>query len=193
MRSAGAATFSPYSCRRFRLDAVPADLPFHLFADSLYRLRVNGKIIGFGPARFLPPFPEYDSYDLAPFLQLGDNTVLVEVNSRGAPCFQAVVSRGGFIAAGAAVLPDGSILDLGHAGRLACGEPVRLGTFRREFQLRHRSHRSSRRPPPARRVPRVPGTRGGDGRLARSHGGFFAGTLGHARRRARFRCRRSKS
>lgn len=97
--------------RRFRLDAVPGAVPFHLFADSLYRLRVNGEICGFGPARFLPAYPEYDSYDLAPFLRAGENTVLVEINSRGAPSFQAVISRGGFIAAGGS-----GALDLGTPG-----------------------------------------------------------------------------
>ena len=102
--------------RRFALASLPATLPFHLFADSLYRLRVNGRIIGFGPARFLPAYPEYDPYDLAPFLRTGENTVLVEINSRGAPCFQAVVSRGGFIAAGDAALADGSTPDLGTPG-----------------------------------------------------------------------------
>ncbi|HSI84839.1 MAG TPA: amylo-alpha-1,6-glucosidase [Candidatus Methylacidiphilales bacterium] len=86
--------------RRLNFSTSPISFPFHLFADSLYRLRVNGRIVGFGPARFLPEYPEYDSYDLAPWLHAGENTVMVEVNSRGAPCYQAIQSKGGFIAWG---------------------------------------------------------------------------------------------
>ena len=88
----------------------------HLFADSLYRLRVNGQIVGFGPARFLPAYPEYDSYDLKPWLRPGENTVLVEVHSRGVGCFQALSSRGGFIASGRVGLDDGSPLDFSTPG-----------------------------------------------------------------------------
>jgi alpha-L-rhamnosidase len=86
--------------RRFHLESLPEHLGLHLFADSLYRLHVNGKIVGFGPARFLPAKPEYDSYDLGPWLKAGQNTLFIEVNSRGAPCFQAVAGQGGFIAWG---------------------------------------------------------------------------------------------
>ena len=102
--------------RCFRVDTVPASVPLHLFADSLYRLRVNGEVVGFGPARFLPAWPEYDSYDLARFLRVGANTVLVEVHSRGVACFQAVASRGGFVAAGRTRLAGGSELDFATPG-----------------------------------------------------------------------------
>jgi alpha-L-rhamnosidase len=86
--------------RRFKLDSVPSSTTLHLFADSLYRLRVNGHIVGYGPARFTLTHPEFDSYDLTPWLQVGDNNILVEANSRGALCYQGLLSRGGFIAWG---------------------------------------------------------------------------------------------
>ncbi|PTY02299.1 hypothetical protein DB346_09315 [Verrucomicrobia bacterium LW23] len=99
--------------RRFCLEAVPTIFPLHLFADSLYRLRVNGQVIGHGPARFLPQYPQYDTYNLSPWLHAGDNTILVEVTSRGGPCYQAIESTAGFIAWGGACegetpLPSGS-------------------------------------------------------------------------------------
>ena len=87
--------------KSFDLASVPASVPLHLFADSLYRLRVNGRIIGYGPARFAPMHPEYDTYNLAPWLVEGRNSILVEVHSRGVPCYQAAPGgRGGFIAWG---------------------------------------------------------------------------------------------
>jgi hypothetical protein len=97
----GQNIFVLFLCR-FTIEEIPGSCPFNIFADSLYRLRVNGQVIGFGPARFLPSHPQYDSYNLAPWLRAGSNTVLVEVNSRGAACFQAVISRGAFIASGKA-------------------------------------------------------------------------------------------
>jgi hypothetical protein len=86
--------------RRFQLADRPRGAHLHLFADSAYRLCVNGRVAGYGPARFFPRHPHYDTVDLAPDLRPGLNTLTVEVHSRGAPCFQAVASRGGFIAWG---------------------------------------------------------------------------------------------
>lgn len=86
--------------RRFYIEKVPFHAYLHLFADSLYRLQINGKTAMEGPARFLPKFPEYDRVDLTRHLQTGMNELLVLVNARGAACFQAVPSIGGFIAWG---------------------------------------------------------------------------------------------
>ncbi|HUG12076.1 MAG TPA: alpha-L-rhamnosidase C-terminal domain-containing protein [Opitutaceae bacterium] len=78
----------------------PASARLNLFADTRYRLRVNGAIVSCGPAAFLVAHPEYDTIDLAPWLHLGDNVITVEVNSRGDRSFQAEPSRGGFLAWG---------------------------------------------------------------------------------------------
>ena len=86
--------------RTFRLTSVPRQAKFHLFGDSRYRLCVNGVVAGYGPARFFPSHPQFDSVDLAPWLQRGVNEITVEVNSFGASAFQAVPSVGGFIAWG---------------------------------------------------------------------------------------------
>ena len=84
--------------RRFDLAQIPNAAPFHLFADTRYRLSVNGRIVASGPTRFYPQFPLYDSHDIAPFLRAGANEIRVEVNHRGAPSFQAVPSQCGFAA-----------------------------------------------------------------------------------------------
>lgn len=81
--------------RRIFLDSLPRVAEIFLFADSLYRLIVNGMICGYGPARFLPSHPEYDSYDLTACLRAGENVIRIEANARGAPSYQAVPSIGG--------------------------------------------------------------------------------------------------
>ena len=63
--------------RTFSLPAVPAQFPLHLFADTRYRLRVNGEFVGAGPGRFVTQFPEYDTHELAPLLRAGDNRISV--------------------------------------------------------------------------------------------------------------------
>ena len=72
----------------------------HLFADSRYHLYVNGMHINFGPSRFYTAHPEFDSYDLAPFLNPGKNVIAVEVLSNGTETYQVPLSKGGFIAWG---------------------------------------------------------------------------------------------
>lgn len=84
--------------REFVLDDKPDSLVLCLFADSRYRLRVNGEVVGYGPARFMLVRPEYDRHELAPFLRAGVNVVTVEVNAFGASTFEAEPSAGGFIA-----------------------------------------------------------------------------------------------
>ncbi|MCK4748154.1 MAG: hypothetical protein KAT15_13990, partial [Bacteroidales bacterium] len=54
--------------RTFELGEATRSAMLHLFADSRYHLYVNGSHVNFGPSRFYPAHPEYDSYNLAPFL-----------------------------------------------------------------------------------------------------------------------------
>lgn len=87
--------------RRFALEHKPAACPLALFADTRYRLRVNGVFIATGPARFVTSHPEYDSHDLAPYLVTGENCIAVEVNFYGTSSYQTMPDgRPGFAAAG---------------------------------------------------------------------------------------------
>ena len=103
--------------REFRLSTSPAAATIHLFADSRYRLRVNGTVIGYGPARFIPAAPEHDTVDLRPWLRPGANVLTVEVNHYGASAYQTMPDdRGGFVAWGTVAHADGTIHDLATPG-----------------------------------------------------------------------------
>ena len=84
----------------FTLEVAPATGSLHLFADTRYRLLLNGVTLGHGPARFAVDGPEYDTYDLAPYLHAGDNVIAVLVNSYGVETFHSERSIGGLIAWG---------------------------------------------------------------------------------------------
>lgn len=72
----------------------------HLFASSRYKIFVNGNCLGFGPVRSYPESPEYDSWDIKPWLREGKNTIAVLVLNNGMRNFQVPSLKGGFIAWG---------------------------------------------------------------------------------------------
>lgn len=87
--------------RNFDLVSVPGSFFLHLFADTRYRLWVNGEFVAAGPGRFVTQYPEYDTNDLAPLLKPGGNKIRVEVNFFGASSFQSMPDgQPGFIAWG---------------------------------------------------------------------------------------------
>ncbi len=102
----------------FALQDVPPAAALHLFADSRYRLRVNGTFVYAGPPRFVTQFPEYDTVDLRPHLKPGANCLTVEVNAFGASSYQTMPDgRGGFMAWGAiAAGGDAAPIDLATPG-----------------------------------------------------------------------------
>jgi hypothetical protein len=51
----------------------------HLTADTRYKLSINSTRLLVGPARSDPESWFYDTVDIAPFLQEGDNVITVEV------------------------------------------------------------------------------------------------------------------
>jgi len=89
-------------CFRYtlELDEVPAEAVLHLFADSRYHLLVNGRFVNFGPVRHYPRHPQYDRYDLRPWLQAGENVLAVKVISNGTHSFQLRRQPPAFIAWG---------------------------------------------------------------------------------------------
>ncbi len=111
---AGGRGYNRYALfrRSFRLEGEPEGGTLHIFADTRYRLLVNGVVLGHGPARFFTPKPEYDSVDISPFLQQGTNTIAVMVNSYGCVTFHSEGSTGGLVAWGHAADRAGNRVDL---------------------------------------------------------------------------------
>ncbi len=75
----------------------------HLFAWSRYHLKVNGVFVNFGPVRSYPSSPEYDTYNITPYLIKGHNFITVEVMNNGVYTYQVQEHNGLFIAWGEAM------------------------------------------------------------------------------------------
>lgn len=72
----------------------------HLYADSRYALYVNGRYMGFGPARSFHTHPYYDTYDLSNYLVPGENCIVAKVLNNGMMTFQLFDYHGAFAAWG---------------------------------------------------------------------------------------------
>ncbi|MGE5557480.1 MAG: family 78 glycoside hydrolase catalytic domain [Bacillota bacterium] len=85
-----------------------------IFADTSYQLFINGEFVEYGPVRFDPRFPLYDTHDIARFLRPGKNVIAVLVNYIGHHTFKTIPARAGMIAWGAVETAGGKIvLDTG--------------------------------------------------------------------------------
>jgi hypothetical protein len=93
----------------FELDGKVQRAELNLFADTRYRLYVNGTIVGHGPGRFKVGFPEYDTHDIAGLLVPGKNVIAVTVCSYGWGTFLTDESRGGLVAWGDVITSAGCI------------------------------------------------------------------------------------
>ena len=92
----------------FPTDAEIGPCRIHLFADTRYRLYVNGVFVAYGPGKFVTQHPEYDSHDLTGWLSPGLNRVRVEANFYGSSSYQSMPDgKPGFIAAGGTA--DGTV------------------------------------------------------------------------------------
>jgi len=96
----------------FDLAAEPTGATLHLFADTRYRLKVNGRTVGHGPARFKRSQPLYDSHDIGGFLRCGANVIAVEVCAWPRGTFISDPGRPGLLAWGGVDLPGGGWHDL---------------------------------------------------------------------------------
>ncbi len=72
--------------------------------------------LNFGPSRFYLPNPQYDTYDLTPYLVKGENLIAVEVLANGMESFQLPLSIGGFIAWGNLAVQQGKTISLETPG-----------------------------------------------------------------------------
>ncbi|MDR6555071.1 alpha-L-rhamnosidase N-terminal domain-containing protein [Paenibacillus qinlingensis] len=66
-----------YFRKTFELAAMPVSATIKIFADSRYKLHVNGVYIGRGPCRSDPRMQYYDELDISAYLRPGPNVIAV--------------------------------------------------------------------------------------------------------------------
>lgn len=71
--------------KSIRLEQIPERAPARITADSRYAIFVNGQEVSRGPIRSQPRRMHYDLFDLAPYLQTGENVLAVYVKYYGRP------------------------------------------------------------------------------------------------------------
>lgn len=91
--------------RRVELFGPPEQAIVHVSADSRYKLWVNGQLVGRGPLKGTLEHYHYGTYDLAPYLQEGDNVIAAEVRWFGdhTPTSEVHSPRPGFLFQGPAL------------------------------------------------------------------------------------------
>ncbi len=75
--------------RRLEQGQVPESLRLHISAESHYRLWLNGRELGMGPARGTRSVNFYDIYELKDLLSTGTNILLVLVQCMNKPNFNS--------------------------------------------------------------------------------------------------------
>jgi len=93
----------------FTLKGKPESATLHLFADTSYQLFVNGKFIEFGPVRFDPRFPQFDTHDISEHLKTGKNVIAVQVNYFGIKTYKSIASQPGLVTWGSVVTDSENI------------------------------------------------------------------------------------
>lgn len=83
-------TYSETKLYRFRrtltLPEAPKTALLHISAEARYKLFIGGKRVCFGPCRTSAEEKYYDTLDIAPYLQAGDNEIFCEVLQLGENC-----------------------------------------------------------------------------------------------------------
>lgn len=64
-----------YFRKSVELKTTPTTFPIHVSADNRYKLYINGKVVSMGPARGDTYFWNYETIDIAPYLNTGKNTI----------------------------------------------------------------------------------------------------------------------
>ncbi|GAA4416352.1 hypothetical protein GCM10023187_47710 [Nibrella viscosa] len=100
--TAAGKQYGVYHFRKtFSLPQKPGRFVIHVSADNRYRLFINGRPVALGPARSDLQNWNYETLDLAPYLQAGNNTLAAQVWYLGesAP-FAQMSYQAGFIVQG---------------------------------------------------------------------------------------------
>lgn len=72
-----------YARKTFALEEKPSRATLRISADDYYKLYVNGRFVGQGPAQGYPFRYFYNEWDVAPFLTAGDNVIAVHAYYQG--------------------------------------------------------------------------------------------------------------
>lgn len=87
-----------YFSKQLNLERVPDHFVVHVSADNRFQLHVNGRRAGEGPARGDVHHWRYETFDLAPYLHTGQNTISAVVWNYGVLAPMAQMSaRTGFL------------------------------------------------------------------------------------------------
>lgn len=89
--------FYLYCRKSFTVESPPREASVHVTADSRYILYINGKFVGRGPCRADQRYQYYETYDLTPFLQIGENVISTIVHQYGVSTHSYTLGRGGFL------------------------------------------------------------------------------------------------
>ncbi len=106
--------------REVLIDGTPRSAQFSLFVDAHYHLIINGRFVAFGPVRFYPEFPCYDTHDITKYLVPGRNVLCVLALCPGVSNYHALINQAGFTAWGAIETSEGASIDLGVPGAWIC-------------------------------------------------------------------------
>jgi hypothetical protein len=86
--------------KKFQITGVPKTARLNIFADTVYQLFINGEFVEFGPVRFDPRFPLFDTHDIRNRLKSGSNVIAVHVNYFGMKTYKSMPCQAGMIAWG---------------------------------------------------------------------------------------------
>ena len=122
-----------------KLQAAPTRARLRIFADTKYKLYVNGRFVNAGPASFRKPVIQVDEYDVAPFLRKGANEVFVVSHFIGATVKYNTVEEPGLIVSleGACVGGAPFALHSGASWKVAELDCWKADTPRRTWAIEH--------------------------------------------------------
>ena len=83
--------------RTFTLTAPPRRATLRLFADTKYKLYINGQFVNAGPAHFRKPVVSVDAHDVASYLNKGRNTILIVAHFVGSTVKYNAVDKPGIL------------------------------------------------------------------------------------------------
>ena len=101
-----------YFRRDFVLPSKPASATLRITADDRYRVDVNSRDFGYGPARSAPAYQSYDEYETQGNLRQGRNRIAVRAAHYGIGTAYSCNGRPGLLAQLDMTFDDGSTLTI---------------------------------------------------------------------------------